>query len=178
MKLGVPRVANDKTKMGYNSFLRRSNLITILSVAVLCTLSYSLTLWQNGGAAITSIATTSNLAATITCIRFKNTTSVSKLLPRDSSTAAAGADLDFASHSSTDGGGGATLLDPGVKTYFLCNVKYNEYSPCEDAKRYLKFDRNRLIYREGTVEVPCVGTARVQKSVQVAGEQGSGLVRQ
>ncbi|KAL7003311.1 hypothetical protein U1Q18_004469 [Sarracenia purpurea var. burkii] len=131
-----------------NSFWRRSNLITLLSVAVLCTLCYSLGLWQNGGAAITSIATTSNLAATIACIRFKNTTSVSKSLPGDSSTAAAGAGLDFASHHSADGGGGVALPDPGVKTYPPCDVKYSEYTPCEDAKRSLKFDRNRLIYRE------------------------------
>ncbi|BBN69775.1 S-adenosyl-L-methionine-dependent methyltransferases superfamily protein, partial [Prunus dulcis] len=29
-----------------------------------------------------------------------------------------------------------------------CDLKFSEYTPCEDAKRSLKFDRDRLIYRE------------------------------
>ncbi|KAB5569149.1 hypothetical protein DKX38_002942 [Salix brachista] len=29
-----------------------------------------------------------------------------------------------------------------------CDPKYSEYTPCEDAKRSLRFDRSRLIYRE------------------------------
>ncbi|KAI3957242.1 hypothetical protein MKW98_012117 [Papaver atlanticum] len=29
-----------------------------------------------------------------------------------------------------------------------CDIKYSEYTPCEDPKRLLKFSRDRLIYRE------------------------------
>ena len=39
-------------------------------------------------------------------------------------------------------------LLPDVKTYPSCNIKYSEYTPCEDQRRSLKFKRDRLIYRE------------------------------
>ncbi|KAI3432091.1 Methyltransferase [Psidium guajava] len=35
-----------------------------------------------------------------------------------------------------------------VKTYPPCSVKYSEYTPCEDPKKSLRFDRRRLIFRE------------------------------
>ncbi|KAK6135308.1 hypothetical protein DH2020_030950 [Rehmannia glutinosa] len=53
----------------------------------------------------------------------------------------------FASHHSADDGGTATL-SPAVKSYPPCDIKYSEYTPCEDQQRSLKFDRDRLIYRE------------------------------
>lgn len=35
-----------------------------------------------------------------------------------------------------------------IKKYPPCDIKYSEYTPCEDQKRSLKFKRDRLIYRE------------------------------
>lgn len=38
--------------------------------------------------------------------------------------------------------------DDTVKIYPPCDVKYSEYTPCEDPTRSLKYNRDRLIYRE------------------------------
>lgn len=35
-----------------------------------------------------------------------------------------------------------------MKAYPACGVEYSEYTPCEGTKRALKFERERLIYRE------------------------------
>lgn len=42
----------------------------------------------------------------------------------------------------------ATSSEAVIKTYPLCNISYSEYTPCQDPKRSLKFNRRRLIYRE------------------------------
>ncbi|XP_043714724.1 probable methyltransferase PMT16 [Telopea speciosissima] len=35
-----------------------------------------------------------------------------------------------------------------TKHYLSCDSEYNEYTPCEDTKRSMEFDRDKLIYRE------------------------------
>nr|GMD50019.1 probable methyltransferase PMT15 [Ipomoea batatas] len=57
--------------------------------------------------------------------------------------------MDFATHHATDAGGGVgSPEDDAVKVYPPCDVKYSEYTPCEDPQRSLSFSRDRLIYRE------------------------------
>ncbi|PSS33104.1 Methyltransferase [Actinidia chinensis var. chinensis] len=109
-----------------SSLWRRTNLVPLLFVAFLCSLSYSLGLWQNGGAA------TPTLSASIQCIPATNT-------PTPSSSAAA---LDFAAHHTATGGSAKATAYPS------CDAKYSEYTPCEDAARSLRYERDRLIYRE------------------------------
>ncbi|KAJ7564116.1 hypothetical protein O6H91_02G003000 [Diphasiastrum complanatum] len=54
--------------------------------------------------------------------------------------------LDFGAHHTSVG----TNDDSYAQDIVLepCDIKYSEYTPCEDLDRSLKFDRDRLIYRE------------------------------
>ncbi|XP_058181918.1 probable methyltransferase PMT16 [Rhododendron vialii] len=109
------------------SFLKRATVIPLLLIALLCSLSYSLGLWQNRRAAADAGGgATTNLQCTHYTPTQKNTTA-----------------LDFSSHHSA-----AAAVSDGVRTYPPCAAKYMEYTPCEDARRSLKFKRDRLIYRE------------------------------
>ncbi|KAH7867580.1 hypothetical protein Vadar_016944 [Vaccinium darrowii] len=119
-----------------SAFFKRTNIARLLFVAFLCVLAYSFGLWQHGG-----VSTTSNLGATIPCSTL-NTTAASTNRHQQSNSP-----LDFASHHSADDVD-AAFADETIKVYPPCDVKYSEYTPCEDAKRSLKFDRDRLIYRE------------------------------
>lgn len=53
--------------------------------------------------------------------------------------------LDFKPHHARNDDASSS---EDVKTYPPCNVKYSEYTPCEDPKRSHQFDRRRLIFRE------------------------------
>ncbi|KAL3521503.1 hypothetical protein ACH5RR_019652 [Cinchona calisaya] len=127
----------------YSHPWKRTNLYSFAVITILCSLSYLFGVWQHGGATTSSSTTTSILGATTTrptCVLTTNITT----------TSISSKSLDFSSHHSADGQGGvadATSEGPN-KVYPLCDVKYSEYTPCEDPKRSLKFPRDRLIYRE------------------------------
>ncbi|KAK6155756.1 hypothetical protein DH2020_010004 [Rehmannia glutinosa] len=125
-------------------FFKKPKLYSLAIVTILCSLSYLFGVWQHGGAATNTAAT--NIGATVPCFSTpQNTTTTTKTQPISPPSTAA--QLDFASHHSADDGGTATL-SPAVKSYPPCDIKYSEYTPCEDQQRSLKFDRDRLIYRE------------------------------
>ncbi|XP_073140621.1 probable methyltransferase PMT15 [Henckelia pumila] len=117
------------------SYLKKPKLFSIAIVTVLCSLSYISGVWQHGGGV--TIPATSNLGATIPCsIATSNATSSTVT-------------LDFATHhAAADGGAEGDTSGVKIKKYRACDVKYSEYTPCEDQKRSLKFERDRLIYRE------------------------------
>ncbi|KZV41043.1 hypothetical protein F511_14019 [Dorcoceras hygrometricum] len=113
------------------SYLKKPKLFSLAIVTVLCSLSYLFGVWQHGGAISTSAL---GVTATIPClIATSNKTSLTSTV-----------ELDFATHHA------AADDVAGVKTkkYPPCDMKYTEYTPCEDQKRSLKFERDRLIYRE------------------------------
>ncbi|KAL8049710.1 hypothetical protein ABFX02_06G037000 [Erythranthe guttata] len=126
------------------AYFKKPKLYSLAIVAILCSLSYLFGVWQNGGATTT---TTSNLAATIPCFSTTSQNTTNTKNTQTPSSSAANPQLDFATHHSADDGGAATL-SPAVKSYPPCDIKYSEYTPCEDQERSLKFDRDRLIYRE------------------------------
>lgn len=101
-------------------------------IVLLCMTFYFLGAWKHNGIATTS-TTTSNLAATTPCISAE--TSVT---PSSSS-------LDFTAHHKAED---VPVSKETIKTYPACDIKYSEYTPCQDQKRSLKFSRDRLIYRE------------------------------
>ncbi|XP_052183717.1 probable methyltransferase PMT15 [Diospyros lotus] len=115
-----------------NSIFKRTNFVSLFFIVSLCSLSYSLGIWRSGGAATPSAsAAISTLGITIPCIPSPNSTG----------------GLDFTSHHSASDVGTDAAPD-AAKTYPPCHTKYTEYTPCEDGKRSLKFERERLIYRE------------------------------
>lgn len=103
-------------------------------VALLCMTFYFLGAWQHNGASTTS-TTTSNLADTIPCIPAEPTVTPS----------ASSSSLDFSAHHKAED---VPVSKETIKTYPACDIKFSEYTPCQDQKRSLKFSRDRLIYRE------------------------------
>ncbi|KAG5234543.1 methyltransferase [Salix suchowensis] len=99
-------------------FFRKTSLYTLALVLFLCTFSYLFGVWRHDGGGVS----VSKSAATTSTI-------VSNPSHHKAD------DLDVTSTSE-------------VKTYPSCNVNFSEYTPCEDAKRSLKFNRHKLIYRE------------------------------
>ncbi|XP_020586136.1 probable methyltransferase PMT16 [Phalaenopsis equestris] len=99
----------------------KMNLTTLTLIAMLCTASYLTGIWQNS----------SHTSSTI-----ENPTPFSKLKSTH---------LDFTAHHAAKNS--AALSRPNQ--YFPpCSANLSEYTPCEDVQRSLKFERDRLIYRE------------------------------
>ncbi|XP_021892201.1 probable methyltransferase PMT15 isoform X2 [Carica papaya] len=99
-------------------------LYYLLLILFLCTLSYLFGAWQHSAGGLTSPTTRD-------CLPTVNFT----------------ARLDFSSHHVADLQE-ATSSQEEAKVYPPCSMEYGEYTPCEDYKRSLQFDRTRLIYRE------------------------------
>ncbi|CAA2977739.1 probable methyltransferase PMT15 [Olea europaea subsp. europaea] len=126
------------------TYWRKPKIYSFAFVTILCSLSYLYGVWQHGTG-----ATTSGLRTATSCIFSKNTTTVKTQYSSSSkASSSTGTQLDFASHHFTDDGGATTFAEETVKKYPPCDIKYSEYTPCEDPKRSLKFERDRLIYRE------------------------------
>ncbi|XVF12445.1 hypothetical protein REPUB_Repub08aG0119000 [Reevesia pubescens] len=115
---------------------KKDRLFSLALILCLCTLFYLFGLWQHGGSptTITTTAAATTKIISLPCIPNPNTT-----------THSTSETLDFSTHHVADAD---ELLLSDVKTYPSCNVKYSEYTPCEDQRRSLKFKRDRLIYRE------------------------------
>ncbi|GAA0151813.1 methyltransferase [Lithospermum erythrorhizon] len=116
---------------------KKTNLYSLVVIIFLCSVSYLLGVWQRGGGTTTS-STTSNIVATINCLPSKNTTTTSFSA------------IDFKTHHSFDTNGqeSINISEEQFRTYPPCDIKYSEYTPCEHQERSLKFNRDRLIYRE------------------------------
>lgn len=135
----------------FNNPWKRTNLYSLALITILCSLSYLLGVWQHGGATTYS-TTPSNLGATLSCVLPANTTAPTSTTTPTSTTAAKTSKkskaLDFSSHHSADDQGTDKVSEGSAKVYPPCDVKYSEYTPCEDPVRSLKFPRGRLVYRE------------------------------
>ncbi|KAG0617795.1 hypothetical protein M758_4G015400 [Ceratodon purpureus] len=101
---------------------RRRRIIWLSVVAGLCCFFYVLGSWQNGG----SLPAVSGKSGDAAC----------------ATTTAA---LDFEAHHGLES---STTDGSQVEQFPPCDMKYSEYTPCEDPVRALKFPRDRLEYRE------------------------------
>ncbi|XP_042508975.1 probable methyltransferase PMT16 [Macadamia integrifolia] len=112
-------------------YWKKSSLFGLALVTVLCSLSYLLGIWQNnrGGSILTS-----HLVNSVPCTDIERRTQ----LPSNPH------GLDFSTHHAADD----SPMTMVTKHYPPCDIKYSDYTPCEDPKRSLKYKRNRLIYRE------------------------------
>ncbi|KAI0499867.1 hypothetical protein KFK09_018075 [Dendrobium nobile] len=121
----------------YKPHLKHFNVINITLVALLCSISYLLGVWQRSGAT-TAATTTTSLMAAVPCNRadVAFTTSLSSETQTQ---------LDFAAHHTADD---FAALSPATRHFPACAAELSEYTPCEDVHRSLKFERDRLIYRE------------------------------
>ncbi|KAG1362307.1 putative methyltransferase PMT15 [Cocos nucifera] len=115
----------------YKPYWKRINFLSIAAIAVLCSASYLLGIWQHGGG--TSRAASSVILATVSCNNNNNSPSSTTVT------------LDFAARHAADD---SAFDAPARRDFPACDAKYSEYTPCEDVARSLKFPRDRLIYRE------------------------------
>ncbi|KAF9687782.1 hypothetical protein SADUNF_Sadunf02G0128800 [Salix dunnii] len=108
---------------------KKLDLYKITITIILCTIFYLAGFYQNsrGTISIDTASSSSNTVFRCAPANHKTTT------------------LDFGAHHFAP-------IPPspvGREHHFPpCDPKYSEYTPCEDAKRSLRFDRSRLIYRE------------------------------
>lgn len=107
----------------------KTNVYTLALILFLCISSYLFGLWRHGGpTSLLPTSTVVDVACSTTTTTTPNT-------------------LDFTAHHAAESKS-ATSSEAVLKTYPLCNISYSEYTPCQDAKRSLKFSRRRLRYRE------------------------------
>lgn len=112
-------------------YLKKSNLYSLTLITLLCSLSYLFAIWQHGGVGGVAISST---PATNPCVPKRTTIST--------------AQLDFSTHHAADADLSVTIEEKTTLRFPPCDLNYSEYTPCEDTVRSLKFDRDRLIYRE------------------------------
>ncbi|KAL5811146.1 hypothetical protein ACOSQ4_027714 [Xanthoceras sorbifolium] len=113
---------------------KKTNLCSLTFIVFLCIASYLFGVFQHDHPRT-----------------FSSTTVVDVACTSDKTVTAAAADeagsksLDFSTHHVA-----ADVESTAVKRkpYPPCNFTYSEYTPCQDAKRSLRFDRDRLRYRE------------------------------
>lgn len=117
--------------------LKRKRLTQIFVVSGLCVLFYVLGAWQNAP----SQSSYSNVISRAGCNVSPQTTNSHATVTSSSSSSAP---LDFESHHTV------TVNDStDVSQQFLpCDMKYSEYTPCQDPIRSRKLEKNMLIYRE------------------------------
>ncbi|KAK2983989.1 hypothetical protein RJ640_027314 [Escallonia rubra] len=111
--------------------LKKTNLFYMALTAVFCSFFYLVGIWFHGGAT----GGAAKLLPTIPCHPSQNTTTRTAK------------PLDFTSHHQAE-----DLVPTSTAARVVqippCDPKFSEYTPCEDVNRSLKFDRDRLIYRE------------------------------
>ncbi|KAM3320043.1 putative methyltransferase PMT15 [Capsicum chacoense] len=141
----TPTSKPSSTTHPFSSWKKLNLYYSLAAITFLCCACYYAGYLQhsNSIALRLTTTTTSNIASVTTnCFPSQNTTS-----PLSSSSSSSSSQLDFTSHHSA-GENGAVAPDDTVKIHPPCDIKYSEYTPCEDPKRSLKFNRDRLIYRE------------------------------
>ncbi|KAM7275283.1 hypothetical protein ACFE04_017149 [Oxalis oulophora] len=118
--------------LSHITFLKpnKTNLYYVTAVTILCTLSYLYGFWNH------SIGGAATISTTATNLCFQNTTSVTKTNH---------APLDFEAHHYGEDPPPTTARQIHLPP---CSPNFTDYTPCEDVTRSLRFDRDRLIYRE------------------------------
>lgn len=131
------------TTTAFPTWKRVSKIYTLPLIVLLCMCSYFLGVWQHGGTTANPTAISIPLI-TVPCKPGANKNDVVAAIKQQ---------LDFSSHHMANYSGNGdddstSPLSQTPKTYPPCDAQYSEYTPCENAKRSLKFSRDRLIYRE------------------------------
>ncbi|PON50838.1 hypothetical protein PanWU01x14_220750 [Parasponia andersonii] len=130
------------TTTSFFPWKRVPNIYTLPLIVFLCMCSYFFGLWQHGG-------TTAAISIPLLAVPCKSGAAAAD--KKDVVvTASISHELDFSSHHTANytDNDATSQLTKTIKTYPRCDARYSEYTPCEDAKRSLRFSRDRLIYRE------------------------------
>ncbi|XP_031497544.1 probable methyltransferase PMT18 [Nymphaea colorata] len=115
---------------------KNNRLSWVIGVSALCVIFYVLGAWQSS---------TAPAGANYRKTRFDGSTRKGSRQAVHSLSK-----LDFEAHHETDTHD--ELVMP--REFPACDMKYSEYTPCQDPNRSLKFDRNMLKYRERHCPTP------------------------
>ncbi|KAF3332379.1 methyltransferase PMT17 [Carex littledalei] len=120
-------MAVDSPKI-YRANHRNISITSILLVLALCSLSYILGAWQ--GTASSPLTYLTKITKSPQCRPDKTTL---KTKP-----------LDFQAHHQI----GFNESSAKTETFYPCDLKFSEYTPCQDPRRARKFEKTMLKYRE------------------------------
>ncbi|KAI3925792.1 hypothetical protein MKX01_003351 [Papaver californicum] len=141
-----PTYNSAKTKSSSNGYcFKRSKLCYMALVTLLCSTSYFFGVYQN---------THSTTLTTITknCLPTKtNQNSLEPIVTNlDFSSGHSGNEdeISTAPQNKDETSTAPQMASEKIYDFPPCDIKYSEYTPCEELTRSLKFDRDRLIYRE------------------------------
>ncbi|XP_024993254.1 probable methyltransferase PMT15 [Cynara cardunculus var. scolymus] len=113
--------------------MKKTNIFFMLLTTVLCSSSYLIGNWKLRG--ITTVST--DVRSSIPC----------NVAPNDAVPIRTQTPLDFNPHHLAEDIPDSTPA-ARVNRFPPCSTEFSEYTPCEDVDRSLKFDRERLVYRE------------------------------
>lgn len=114
------------TNRFYQFYSQKRSVMQIIALLVLCSFFYILGIWQN-------TYSTPIIPAGLDCSKYKIEISSSSSVS-----------LDFEAHHML----GVDDISNSNISFAPCDMKYSEYTPCEDPVRSLKYDREMLKYRE------------------------------
>ncbi|KAI3925791.1 hypothetical protein MKX01_003350 [Papaver californicum] len=132
-----PNYNSAKTKSGFNGF-KKSKLFYMALVILLCSFSYFFGVYQH-----THSNPTTTTSHTKNCLPINTQTSLEPIVTNLDFSSRHSGNEDEKSSSTT-----SQMVSENVYDFPPCDIKYSEYTPCEDLKRSLKFSRDKLIYRE------------------------------
>ncbi|XP_020276878.1 probable methyltransferase PMT17 [Asparagus officinalis] len=113
---------------------RNKKITRILIIAGLCSFFYILGSWQNKTSPLKSIQTTSKSPA---CDISSSSSSSNSHKPSSNK-------LDFQAHHQV----GINETSLTAENFPPCDLKYSEYTPCQDPRRAKKFEKKMLKFRE------------------------------
>ncbi|OVA14156.1 putative S-adenosyl-L-methionine-dependent methyltransferase [Macleaya cordata] len=128
-----------KTKH-FNAEIKRNKFYSMALVTLLCSAFYFLGVWQH------TSDTTTRRTSIIDDTQINNCSPKATIKTPQISKST---NLDFSTrHAAEDKIATSPVVSTSTNQFPRCDIKYSEYTPCEDTNRSLKFDRDRLIYRE------------------------------
>ncbi|PON62673.1 hypothetical protein TorRG33x02_278420 [Trema orientale] len=119
---------------------RFSNLYVLTAGIFLCSVCYLVGFWQNSRGTIAGIST-SGTASRPPCSPLRSNLTAAE-------------HLDFEAHHRAEDLPPSAPPAERARHFPPCGSELSEYTPCEDVKRSLRFERNRLIYRERHCPAP------------------------
>lgn len=108
---------------------KKKSFSWFLGVIGLCSTFYLLGAWQSTSSKPIHSATILSSVTSSDCVHIGSDSGIS---------------LDFEAHHASTSEDNSNELE----LFPRCDLKYSEYTPCEDTKRSVRFERARLIYRE------------------------------
>ncbi|KAH7276422.1 hypothetical protein KP509_39G006900 [Ceratopteris richardii] len=125
-------------KLHHLTDLKKRSLIWFLALSGLCSLFYMLGAWR---------ASYSKEIPPSTILFGTSADALGCRLNTKLTSTPAAAELDFSTYSSSEIDDSMSVQEELI-AFPSCDMKYSEYTPCEDTQRSLRFEREKLIYRE------------------------------